>query len=176
MKTRPIINRVVAVALASVVFALAHSTQADEENARNYLEMMRADLNSAKVDTINRVLKLNETEAQKFWPIYKEYEVELGKLGDERLLMIERFVQAQTGNTLDNKLASRLSDKWFNLQKIRLDLWKKYYDKIAEAVSPIRAAQFVQVEHEVALLVDINIASEMPSIGSSTNKAAKSKE
>ena len=44
----------------------------------------------------------------------------------------------------------------------RLDLWKKYRKKIAKAVSPARAAQFLQVEHQVALFMDLNIAAEMP--------------
>jgi hypothetical protein len=47
----------------------------------------------------------------------------------------------------------------------RLDLWKKYYRKISKAVSPIRAAQFLQVENQMALFVDMSIASKMPTIG-----------
>jgi hypothetical protein len=47
----------------------------------------------------------------------------------------------------------------------RLALWKKYHQRISRAVSPVRGAQFLQVEHQMALFVDLNIASEMPVIG-----------
>ncbi len=40
-----------------------------------------------------------------------------------------------------------------------------YYQRISTAVSPIRAAQFLQVEHQLALFVDLSIASEMPVVG-----------
>jgi hypothetical protein len=46
----------------------------------------------------------------------------------------------------------------------RLDLWKKYQRKIAKAVSPARAAQFLQVEHQIALFMDLNIAADMPAL------------
>jgi len=40
------------------------------------------------------------------------------------------------------------------------------YQQIREAVSPVRAAQFLQVENQMALFGDINIASEELAIGS----------
>jgi len=40
------------------------------------------------------------------------------------------------------------------------------YQQISEAVSPVRAAQFLQVENQMALFVNINIASEALAIGS----------
>jgi hypothetical protein len=49
----------------------------------------------------------------------------------------------------------------------RLSLWKKYQKKISKAVSPMRAAQFLQVEHQMALFIDLSIASEMPVLGGS---------
>ena len=36
--------------------------------------------------------------------------------------------------------------------------------KIAKAVSPARAAQFLQVEHQMGLFMDLNIAAEMPAL------------
>ena len=40
------------------------------------------------------------------------------------------------------------------------------YQQIREAVSPVRVAQFLQVENQMALFVDINIASEELAISS----------
>jgi hypothetical protein len=57
-----------------------------------------------------------------------------------------------------------MADKWLKNIQARLDLWKKYHRKISQAVSPTRGAQFLQVENQMALFVDIGIASEMPQI------------
>jgi hypothetical protein len=65
--------------LALVVVALSLSAQGApppqaNDNIYNYLQLLRSDLNSAKVEIINRIMKLSEADAKKFWPIYREYE------------------------------------------------------------------------------------------------------
>ena len=42
--------------------------------------------------------------------------------------------------------------QWLKNSQARLDLWKYYNRKISKAVSPIRAAQFLQVENQVPCL------------------------
>ena len=46
-----------------------------------------------------------------------------------------------------------------------ISVFKKYHRKISKAVSTIRAAQFLQVENQMARFVDMSIASEMPASG-----------
>ncbi len=40
-----------------------------------------------------------------------------------------------------------------------------YHQQISDAVSPLRAGQFLQVENQMAIFVDLSIASEMPVLG-----------
>ncbi len=158
---------VLALTLGTGFLMMTRSVSADEDNIRNYVELMRADLSAAKVQAITERLKLSDAEAKAFWPLYRQYEVELAKeFSDPRLELIRQFITAQNADKLDDKLAKELSAKFFALQKTRISLWEKYCAKISAAVSPTRAAQFVQVEHQVALLVDTYIASEMPAVGS----------
>ena len=49
-------------------------------------------------------------------------------------------------------------------QQDRLDLWRKYHKRISRALSPLRGGQFLQVENQMALFIDLNIAEEMPPI------------
>jgi hypothetical protein len=59
-----------------------------------------------------------------------------------------------------------LAGQWLQNAQDRLDLWKVYSERISRVVSPMRGAQFLQVENQMALFVDISIASEMPLLGS----------
>jgi lipid-binding SYLF domain-containing protein len=43
-------------------------------------------------------------------------------------------------------------------------------DASAKAVSPARAAQILQVEHQMALFIDLNIAAEMPALKFATKR------
>ena len=154
--------------LAGVVFASSsRCAQVPTETAatdelRGYLEMLRSDVNTAKIHTINEVMKLTGPEAEKFWPVYRKYEKDLAAVGDRKLALIREFATLHFGGTLDDKQAADLAARWLKNTQERLDLWKKYHKQISKAVSPIRAAQFLQVEHQMALLIDLSIASEMP--------------
>lgn len=164
MKTKPVVN-LFWLAMMVFVLALPKQTMAVEENIRNYIELFRSDLSAVKVGTINEVMKLSEEESKGFWPIYRQYEVDLNKLLDTRVELITYFVNEHVNGTFTDEKAKDLASRWFNLQEDRLALWKEYYGKFEKALSPIRAAQFVQMEHQIALLIDLNIASEMPIVG-----------
>ncbi len=135
------------------------------DNLSEVLEMFRSDLNANKVRTLNQVMKMTAEEAAKFWPIYQKYEKELAAVGDRRVALIRQFVQLSNEGKLTDSSAAMMSEEWLQGEQDRLNLWKKYNKEIGAAVSPIRAAQFLQVEHQIALLVDINIASAMPAVG-----------
>jgi hypothetical protein len=76
-----------------------------------------------------------------------------------------QFDKDHVSGTFNEAKARELAANWFKLQEDRLALWKKYYVKFEKAVSPIKAAQFVQIEHQIALVIDLNIATEMPYVG-----------
>ena len=52
---------------------------------RDFIEQLRSDLRAEKVAVLTESMELEEAESEKFWPIYREYELELSKLGDRRL-------------------------------------------------------------------------------------------
>lgn len=144
----------------------AQPAAAHQDNLRSLLEVFRSDFNTAKIRTINQAMQMTSAEAEKFWPIYRRYEAELAALGDRRISLIREFVKVQAGSGMTDKTAADLADRWLAAQQDRLDLWKKYHGEISKGVSPLRAAQFLQIEHQISLLVDINIASEMPMVDS----------
>ncbi len=136
------------------------------DDARAYFEVLRSDFNTGKIQALNGVMKLTVAEADKFWPIYRSYEKELAPVGDRKLALIREFLTYRKAGTLTEEVSKALSRQWLQNAQDRLDLWKKYHDQISDQVSPIRAAQFLQVENQMALFVDISIASEMPMVGS----------
>ncbi len=136
------------------------------DDARAYFEVLRSDFNSSKVQVLDEAMHLTAAEADKFWPVYRDYERDLAPIGDRKLALIREFLSYHKAGTLDEEKARDLAAQWLDNSQARLDLWKKYHRKISESVSPVRAAQFLQVENQLALFVDICIASEMPQVGS----------
>ncbi len=136
------------------------------DDARAYFEVLRSDFNTTKIHTLNQVMKLTVSEADKFWPIYRSYEKELAAVGDRKLALIVEFMRHQKAGTLAGPNSQDLALQFLQNAQDRLDLWRKYHQQLSVAVSPIRAAQFLQVENQMAIFVDLNIASEMPVVGS----------
>ena len=129
--------------------------------------MLRSDFNAGKIRALNQVMKLTVAEADKFWPIYRQYEQDLAAVGDRKLALIREFLTCHKAGTLADQNSKEMGAQWLQNAQDRLDLWKKYHQQISDAVSPMRAAQFLQVENQMAIFVDLNIASEMPVVGSS---------
>ena len=150
---------------SSLLLGRAQPQAAEEDEVRTYIEMLRSDVNATKIRTLNEALKLTGPEAEKFWPIYRKYEKELATVSDRKLGMIREFARLHFGGNLDDQHAKELAERWLKNTQERLDLWKKYHKQLSKAVSPVRAAQFLQVEHQMALFVDLSIASEMPAVG-----------
>ena len=145
-------------------FAQTETNAVESGNLRAELEMLRSDANTYKVRVMNQALQLTGPEAEKFWPIYREYEHELAAVNDRKIALLRGFIDRSANGTLDNEAADKLSEEWLQNVQDRLDLWKKYRKKIAEALSPARAAQFLQAENQMSLFVDVNIATEMPAL------------
>jgi hypothetical protein len=135
------------------------------DNIYNYLQLLRSDMNSLKVELVTSIMKLSAGDAKKFWPIYRDYENELGKLAVNRAEMVAEFVQSHQDGSFDNVKAKDLAKRWFKSQRARLDLLEKYHAKIEKALTSVQAGQFLQIENQLGLFVDVTIASEMPIVG-----------
>ena len=145
-------------------FAQTEPTTAEPDNLRAVLEELRSDVNGYKVRVLNQAMQLTGPEAEKFWPVYRQYERELAAVAEKKIALLREFGERCANGTLDNKAANTMAQQWLKNVQARLNLWKKYQKKIAKAVSPARAAQFLQVEHQMALFMDLNIAAEMPAL------------
>jgi hypothetical protein len=139
----------------------------------SYVDEARQDLSDGKVNVINQVMRLSRDESAKFWPIYHDYEDELFDLGDKRIEMTRAFLKAQTSGSLDNDKAAALTKDWFDAEQQQLAILKKYHDQIATELSPVRAAQFTQLEHRFDTVVDLMVASELPLVRGAAEPAAR---
>ena len=138
---------------------------AADENIRNILEMMFSEINTSKIATLNSVMRLTDTEADVFWPIYREYEAELKEVGYEKVKLLREFVVLTESGESDEAEWDSLAKRLIKNRQHRLDLWAKYQKRISRELSAYRAAQFLQIENQMASLIDLNIALEMPVIG-----------
>ncbi len=116
-------------------------------------------------------MQFTDAQSEAFWPLYREYELELGKLGDLRIALIKDYAMHYDGMT--DEVATELVQRSFKIQEDRIKLQKKYYKKFEKALSSIDAARLMQVERQLNLLVDLQIASELPLVDRSASSTAR---
>jgi len=143
--------------LVAILFSVTNSFAQDIDS---YIELLKSDVKAEKKAIITEVMAFDQKQSEAFWPIYREYEFELDKLSDKRIANIKDF--AANYDSLTDANADRLIKSSFDFQEDRLSLNKKYYKKFAEALSPTVAAKYMQLEHEIQLIIDLKISSSLP--------------
>ena len=125
-----------------------------------YMQLLRSDVKTQRVGIITEVMQLQGEEADKFWEVYREYEYEGSKIGDQRVALIKDYAAAY--ETMTDEKAEELMGRAFDIDQQRLALSKKYYKQFEKAVGPITAAKFMQVDNQLNLLVDLQISQALP--------------
>jgi len=131
-----------------------------EVNLRAYVELLRSDLRAEKTAIIAGVMQFTDAEDQKFWPIYREYEAELAKINDDRIANIKDY--AEHYDQLTDEVADRLIQRALEIQGRRGTLLGTYYNKLKAALSAKTAARVIQVENQLLLVLDLQIAASLP--------------
>lgn len=140
--------------------ALLSPAATKDLNMRAYAELLRSDVRTQKVAIITEVVGFTEQEDKAFWPIYREYDAEMSKVGDQRVANIEDY--AHSFSSLSDDAADRIARKALDLEAQRQAIKTKYYDRFAKALSPRTALRVMQVEQQLLLLIDLQIASSLP--------------
>ena len=139
------------------------ATDAQKKNIQQYIELLRANVRQEKSQIMGAVMQLDASEAAKFWPIYEEYDGELTTLNDLRSENIQDYARSYTQMT-DEK-AEELIKRALDYQKQRSELLGKYFERVKQSLGAITAARFLQIENQLLLIIDLQIASSLPIVG-----------
>jgi len=130
------------------------------QNVDDFIQLLKSDVQKDKTTIITQVMKFSDEQSKLFWPIYNEFSNELMKLSDKRISNIKDF--AANYDSLTDEKANELIENAFDFQGDRLDLNEKYYKKFADALGPIIAAKYMQLEYELQLIIDLSVNSNLP--------------
>jgi len=138
----------------------AGATDPREVNLRAYVELLRSDVRSQKVAILTEMMDFTEAEDAAFWPIYRQYDVELSAINDDRVKLIADY--AKNYASLNNDSADRIARGALDLEGRRHALKLKYYDRVKAGLSAKQAARFLQIENQLLMLIDLQIAAALP--------------
>lgn len=131
-------------------------------NLQAYVQLLRADVKAKRVAIITEIMQFNDSEAATFWPLFRDYDYELSKLGDGRVQLITDYIKNY--DDITNEKADELASGAFALEAQRAQLKKKHFDIMKKALSAKTAARFFQVENQIQQIVDLQISANLPAL------------
>jgi hypothetical protein len=146
--------------VSSLTAQEAAKATSQEANIKSYINLLRQDIKKDKVSILTELMELTPDQAAKFWPVYNEYDKELTRLGDERIALIR--IYAENYGSMSDQKVSEIGNKALDLEAKRTDLKKRYFDRMSQSVSPKVAGRFLQIEHQLLLILDLQVSAMLP--------------
>lgn len=124
------------------------------------LDLLRKDLRAMRKQLIAQNLRLTETEAGKFWPIYDEYIKELIAINDKKFALIQDY--ADNWGTMTNDQSLLFIRQWLDADIAQTQLRQKYVPIVAKVLDGKKTATFFQLDRRIAMMLELQVASQMP--------------
>jgi hypothetical protein len=135
-------------------------------NVHDEIELTRQEVRANRQDIVRRLLDLTEEQSQAFWPVYRSYQEETAKLGDQRVVLIESYLKNSA--TMTDEQAKELLDESFKLREKQLSLQKKYVGKFQKVIPGVKVARLYQIESVLDAVINANLHAQLPMAGDTT--------
>jgi hypothetical protein len=122
-----------------VLVLLTGSRSAAQEQAREKLDAYR-------IAFFTKKLNLTPQEAEKFWPLYNEFQDKKNKIQMEKLRINRDFNQNELN--MSEKEMIEAGDRFIALDVQGADLAQEYHLKFKEVLSPVKVLRLYQAENQ----------------------------
>jgi hypothetical protein len=122
--------------------------------------LLRQDLRTQKQKLIAQNLPMTESEAVKFWAVYNSYTEDLKQINDEKFRLVKQYGDSWGAMTNDEALI--YIRRWLEVDEQVHQLRSKYVINVSKALPGKKAATFFQLDRRISMMMDIQLASQMP--------------
>jgi hypothetical protein len=155
---------IAALALSALFSAPSFAADPTPEEQQIARDKMKAD----KKFIVSDNLKLTESESKAFWPVYEAYQADQAKLNDRTIALIQDY--AKNYKTMTDAEALKLISQRGDLEVERAQLAQSYLPKFSAVLPGVKVARYYQVESRVNMLLNLDIAKQIPMVGVEGNK------
>ncbi|MGC1390536.1 MAG: hypothetical protein WA816_05825 [Bacteroidales bacterium] len=103
-------------------------------------------LNNFKIGFFTRKLNLTSEEAEKFWPVYNDYQSQRNLIQMEKLKLNRNFNQNQS--SLSERQLEEMGDKYVDCLVQESNLAVTFHKKLKEVLPPVKVILYYQAENQ----------------------------
>lgn len=147
------------VILLSLPTAIAPRARA--QTSGDALEVVRSLLRADRDRTVAEAMQLQEGESEVFWPIYREYRAEVGKVGDGLVKLVLEYADAYP-DALEETRAATMVKEFVRLEQDLARLKKRFAARFAKVLPSSKVLRLLQVENRLDLILRLQLANSIP--------------
>jgi hypothetical protein len=102
--------------------------------------------NSYKIGFFTKKMNLSTEEAEKFWPLYNEYQQQRNQIQRDKILLARDF--NQNGSVLSDKQLTEMGDQYIKDISDETALAISFHKKIKEILPPAKVIRYYQAENQ----------------------------
>lgn len=106
-------------------------------------------LNAYRIAFFTKKMNLTSQEAEKFWPLYNEYQDKKHHIQQERQLLNRNF--NVNGDTMSDKEIADAGDKYISLEMQDASLSQELHSKLKAILPPAKIIRLYQAENQYKL-------------------------
>ena len=150
---------VLVMVLALVGLAVAVAAQG---KPADNMQIMRDKIKADKKLVVASNMELTESEAKAFWPVYDQYQKDLGAINERIVKMIKSYADAYNAKSMTDDGAKKLTDEYVAIEKAEAAMKESYVPKLSKVLPPKKVARYLQIENKIRALVKYELAGEIP--------------
>ncbi len=149
----------IAIPVFALVLSLLLAGPAAAQQATD-VQLTRAEIQKARQAIVSKAMDLTEDEALAFWPAYRDYRLDMARLGDRLVRMMTEF--SSSGAKLSDEQATRLLDEYLDIRAKEVSLRQKHVKSFRKLLPPAKVTRFFQLENKLDSVVSYELAQMIP--------------
>jgi hypothetical protein len=139
---------------------MAPLQNASAQSDQDLIEVARSVVSADRKAVVVAAMELTDTEANDFWPLYRDYRTAMDKISDDRMKLVQNY--AKLYPNVSNEDAKALLETYTSLEQRQVHQRNIYLKKFAKVLPAAKALRFAQVETRLDVLVHLNLAAQVP--------------
>jgi hypothetical protein len=150
-----------AIVLVAALLGLGALAAAQDKPADN-MQILRDKVKADKKLLVASNMELTESEAKAFWPVYDQYQKDLGAINERIAKMIKSYADAYNAKSMTDDGAKKLTNEYVAIEKAEAALKESYVPKLSKVLPSKKVARYLQIENKIRALVKYDLAGQIP--------------
>ena len=127
---------------------------------RSDIEVLRQELRTDRQAVVAKNMKMTEAQATAFWPVYREYQTELTKVGDRLIKLLETY--GKQYDMMKDADAEATLKNYLDIQEAKVKLQSDYVSKFKKVLPATLVTRYYQIENKIDAIINLELAAGIP--------------